>query len=217
MKKNFFKNCFAILLLFVCASSYAQGNEIDLSETDIKDIQKQAALKVWQFGEYIATIADTRNSRSARIKDCRRTLNLFIEKGEGYWEEGEWKNGVFIEVTSVTRKTNYPKMLKTYLFGLANLNYPRVYIETTNVNMIEVGALRHIAGNKYECTAYFEQAFTATTEDGKYKYGDITRKSVKCYVFVETVEVIKPGDSPLEFTIKLGDVKALETKPLRRK
>ncbi len=216
MKTNLIKNSFAIILLFVCASLYAQDNVINLSETDIKDIQKQAALKVWQFGEYIATIADTRNSRSDRLRDCRKALNLFIEKGEGYWEEGKWKDGVRIEVTSLTRKTNYPKELRIYLRGLANIRYPRVYIETTNVNMIEVGPLRHIAGNKYECTAFFEQAFTATTEDGKYIYGDITRKSVKCFVFVENVEVIKPTDSPYEYTVKLGDVKALETKSLRR-
>ena len=216
-----FKCILALLSIILLAnlSVSAQNGTIsqEISEADQKVIRERAAEKVWQFGEFISFIADTRNDLKTRLYHCKNALNLFIEKGEGYYEEGIWRKGVRIEVSSVTSGKKYPKELKLYLNGLANLKYPRVYVRTTDVNMIKTTKLKHVGGNKYECTAFFAQEFIATTEDGKMIYGDVTYKSVKCYVFREEIEVIKPGQSPYEYIVYLGDVKALETKTVKAK
>ena len=214
------KNIFALLSMIILVTPPVFAQETinqEISEADQKVIRERAAEKVWQFGEFIGFIADTRNNRKTRLYHCKNALNLFIEKGEWYYEEGIKRNGVRIEVSSVTSGKTYPKYLKLYLNGLANLKYPRVYIRTTDVNMIKTTKLKRVEGekNKFECTAFFAQEFIATTEDGKMIYGDVTYKSVKCYVFREEIEVIKPGQSPYEYIVLLGDVKALETRPIK--
>lgn len=209
-----------IVFLFIAHSFavglFAQNNPIGITDADLKDIQKQASLKIWQFGEYLGYLADSQNKSTDKLKNKRKTLNLFIHKGEGYPDNnGKWHDGVKMEVSNVKSGTTYPKLLKKYLERLINQNYPKVYFETTDVAMIEVGPLRHIGGNEYECTGYFEQTFRADSKEGKLIYGDITRKSVTVHVFKEQVEVVRPGQSSYQFIIFLGDVGVSETKLIK--
>lgn len=198
--KGVMKCLVAIVTLFlVSINASAQTRE--------DQIRLRAAQRVGQMCDYISLMANPKEDLDARRYYKTAALNLFIERGEQYEEDGRYKKGVLMEVTSVNRKPAYPKLIKTYFEGLMQLKYDVVQISTTEIAEMEVSKLRQIGDNKYVCTCYFEQAFCGY-RDGKPIYKDITRKRVKCYVMVEQTE---DGE---ELIILLGDVTALDTRKL---
>lgn len=168
-------------------------------------LRLRAAQKVKQMCDYIEFMANPKNGLSTRKYYCNKALNLFINKGDEYEENGVTKEGVLMEVTSVNRKRTFPKLIKTYFNGLMMLNYDAVQISTTEVSEMRVSRLREVENNLYVCTCYFEQAF-AGYRDGRPIYKDITRKRVKCYVRKEQTE------DGTEYIVMLGDVTAIDTK-----
>ncbi len=203
MKQNVMKILTTFALTVMALSAFGQSTE-DM-------IRRRAAEKVGQLGDYIKFIADPQNGQKKRDYYRLAALNLFISKGEHYYEIDEddnriYKKGVMMEVTSVNRNETTSNPVRDYLKNLMDLKfYTRVDISTTEVSEIEVTKLRRIADNQYVCTCYFEQAFCGY-RDGKAIYKDITRKRVDCYVIVEGTE------EGLEYIIMLGDVTALETR-----
>jgi len=187
------------LLLFIGAMAYAQ-NDAGISEL----MKQRAQQKVAQMNDNISFMADKSKSLDTRNYYKRRALNLFIEKGEPYEEEGICNTGVKMETTSIYRKKPSRRLMKDYFTGLVNLRYSKVDIQSTKVHEIEVSDLQKIDDNKYVCTAYFEQIFVGY-RDGRPVYKDRTRKKVKIYILAE--ETIDGQ----EFIVLLGDVTALET------
>ncbi len=187
------------LLMVFGISAYAQ------TDRGITELMKQRAQqKVAQMNDNISFMADKSKSLDTRNYYKKRALNLFIEKGEPFEEEGIHNTGVKMETTSIYRKKPSRRLMKDYFTGLVNLRYSKVDIQSTKVHEIEVSDLQKIDDNKYVCTAYFEQVFVGY-RDGVPVYKDRTRKKVKVYILAE--ETIDGQ----EFIVLLGDVTALET------
>lgn len=193
------KHFIFLMLLFIGASAFAQ------SDAGISELMKQRAQqKVAQMNDNISFMADKSKDLNTRNYYRGKALNLFIEKGEPFEEEGALNEGVKMETTSAYRPRPTRRLMKKYFTGLVNLNYSKVEIKTTKVHEIEIGELQKIDDNKYVCTAYFEQVFVGY-RDGRAIYKDRTRKKVKVYIITE--ETIDRQ----EFMVLLGDVTALET------
>lgn len=193
------KYIFSMLLLMIGATVFAQ------SDAGISELMKQRAQqKVAQMNDNISFMADKSKSLDTRNYYKGRALNLFIEKGEPFEEEGIRNTGVKMETTSIYRKKPSRRLMKDYFTGLVNMRYSKVDIQSTKVHEIEVSDLQKIDDNKYVCTAYFEQIFVGY-RDGRPVYKDRTRKKVKVYILAE--ETIDGQ----EFIVLLGDVTALET------
>lgn len=193
------KYIFSMLLLMIGATAFAQ-NDAGVSEL----MKQRAQQKVAQMNDNISFMADKSKSLDTRNYYKGRALNLFIEKGEPFEEEGIHNTGVKMETTSIYRKKPSRRLMKDYFTGLVNLRYSKVDIQSTKVHEIEVSELQKIDDNKFVCTAYFEQIFVGY-RDGRPVYKDRTRKKVKIYILAE--ETIDGQ----EFIVLLGDVTALET------
>jgi hypothetical protein len=193
------KYIFSLLLLLIGANVYAQ------SDAGITELMKQRAQqKVAQMNDNISFMADKSKSKDTRYYYRGKALNLFIEKGEPFEEEGIHNTGVKMETTSLYSKNPTRRLMKDYFTGLIELRYSKVSIQSTKVNEIQISDLQKVDDNKYVCTAYYEQVFVGY-RDGKPIYKDRTRKKVKVYILSE--ETID-GE---EFIVLLGDVTALET------
>ena len=184
------------------------------------DIKKQVVSKVGYLNSLISLIADKNQSMENRKYYRQEALKLFINNGEGYNEYLTQKDGtdsiavrpgVMMEVTSVGRSTVKRYIFKEYLNNLANLKYDKVYIETTEATKIKVSNLHKIKNNLYTCTCFFKQAFIGYDKEGRVAYSDITTKRVECQVEVDYI----PGESQPEYVIRLGDIKAIDTKPYK--
>lgn len=198
MKHTLFRLLWITAIILTAVSASAQQNKQDM-------LRRRAAEKVGQMCDYIEFMANPQNKFKARNYYRTMALNLFINKGEAYEEDGRKKEGVLMEVTSVNSKTSKHRLIKGYFTGLINLKYEKVTISTTEVSDIEIGKLQRIEEDKYVCTCYFEQVFCGYRE-GRPVYRDVTRKKVKCYVFKEQTE---DGE---EYVVMLGDVTAMDTR-----
>lgn len=207
--KNYLKGILSVMLL-ACFSLAGSAQDIE------KEMADRAAQKVALFGEYIKDIA-RKHDESGKVVElqerlyyCGKALNLFIGKGDSYYENGIERAGVTMETTSVNRSSKSRRLLKNYLNGLANLRYSEVSIETTDVANIKVSNLQQIGENTFVCTCSIYQTFVGY-RDGRPVYKDITRKNIKCYIIRE--EIVKDGgDRGYEFIVLLGDVTASETR-----
>ena len=193
----------AIIALLTVSASFAQS---DIQEV----LKRRAAEKVGQLCDYIEFLANPQNEYKTRNYYKTKALNLFINKGEEYEEDGIYRKGVIMEVTSVFRKKPSQRLIKEYFTGLMNMRYSKVAIESTEISNIEVSRLQQIDDDTFVCTCYFEQAFCGY-RDGIPVYKDITRKKVKCYVVKEVI-IDDQGGEQHEFMVMLGDVTALETR-----
>ena len=184
---------------------------ISYAQSDVQEVLKRnVAEKEGQLYDYIEFLANPQNEYKTRNYYKTKALNLFINKGEEYEEDGIYKKGVLMEVTSIWRKKPSQRLMKDYFTGLMNMRYSKVVIESTEVSNIEVSRLQQIDDDTYVCTCYFEQAFCGY-RDGIPVYKDITRKNVKCYVVKEDI-LDDQGGEQHEYMVMLGDVTALETR-----
>lgn len=194
-----------VMFLFLGAST-----AFAYTEQELKDIMEQRIQqKVAQMNDNISYMADKSKKLETRNFYREMALNLFIEKGEPFTDiDGIQNTGVKMETTSVYRKKPTRRLMKEYFTGLINLRYSKVDVQSTEAHNIKVGNLEKIDDNgNYVATAYFEQIFVAY-RDGRIVYKDKTRKMVKVYVFAdETIDGV-------EFIVRLGDVVAIETKPM---
>lgn len=196
---NSVKYMLSLLFILIGAHVFAQ------SDAGITELMKERAQqKVAQMNDNISFMADKTKSLDTRNYYRGKALNLFIEKGEPFEDEGIHNTGVKMETTSIYRKKPTRRLMKDYFTGLVNLRYSRVDIQSTKINEIQISDLQKVDDNKYVCTAYYEQIFVGY-RDGKPIYKDRTRKKVKVYILSE--ETIDGQ----EFIVLLGDVTALET------
>lgn len=194
----YLKNMLSTIFLFLGVYALAQDN----ADNGLL-IRQHAQQKVAQLSDYISFMADKSKDLETRNHYKKRALDLFIQKGEPFEEEGIHNTGVIMETTSVYRKKPSRRPIKSYLTGLVNLRYSKVDIQSTKVHEIEISDLQKVDDNKYVCTAYFEQTFVGY-RDGTPLYKDRTRKKVKVYILAE--EIID-GE---KFIVLLGDVTAIE-------
>lgn len=199
--KTISKVFLAAIMLMACTTVQAQ---ISVDEM----LKRRCAEKVKQMCDYIEHMANPKQKENNRRYYRKVALNLFIGQGNSYEEEGRIREGVTMEVTSLSNKTPRSFLMKTYFSNLINrLNYSKVSMQTTDVSAMKVSELQPISEDTYVCTVYFEQSFCGY-RDGRPVYKEITRKRVKCYVKVEQTE---DGE---EYIVLLGDVTATDTQPL---
>ena len=200
-----------IILFLYSGIIYAQKT---VAEQKMQDRAKQ---KVGLFCEYITTIADKQETLQDRLHFCDKALSLFIGRGDSYEDNGVFRKGVMMQVSSATRKnadgSTYVnnRLMKSYLNGLANLRYSKVVIRHTDIAMFKVSNLKPhpTEENMFTCTVDLEQYFEGYNGDGLLYY-DKTVKRITCYVIRE--EVDKPdGGTDYEYQVLLGDVQSLET------
>lgn len=186
-----------------CIVSSANAQTVDQEEM----IKRRAAEKVAQMNDYISFMASKKKSTENRKYYKTKALNLFMGKGYSYEEEGVEKEGVTMETTSTNRKSVNLSLMRDYYDRVIRLRYSDVKITSTEIADIKVSNLQQIDENLYVCTCQYNQAFVGY-RDGKPVYKDITTKRIKCYVYAEDTE------DGFEYVILLGDVTALETKPM---
>lgn len=194
---------FIIFLAMFCIVSSANAQTVDQEEM----IKRRAAEKVAQMNDYISFMASKKKSTENRKYYKTKALNLFMGKGYSYEEEGVEKEGVTMETTSTNRKSVNLSLMRDYYDRVIRLRYSDVKITSTEIADIKVSNLQQIDENLYVCTCQYDQAFVGY-RDGKPVYKDITTKRIKCYVYAEDTE------DGFEYVILLGDVTALETKPM---
>jgi len=170
-------------------------------------IRRKAAEKVGQMNAYISFMASKKKELDDRAYYRTKALNLFIEKGNEYVENGVNKEGVMMEVTSKRRTTPSHPLMRDYFTNLVYRMkaYTDVKITATEIADIKVSNLRQIDADLWECTCEYDQAFVGL-RDGRPIYKDITTKRIKCYVIGEDTE------DGYEFIILLGDTYAIDTK-----
>ena len=224
MKKTLIRILWVMAIAMIAIPTYSQSN---MSKEKMDMLRRRAAEKVGNLGEFIRLTAykDPKLTTEKQMKNKRyyRTaaLNLLIFQGEEYDETAVeilsdgttkettiHKEGVMMEVSSLSSDTTARKTVKEYLDGLLNLSYAQVDIKTTEVANIEVSKLQKYRDDMYVCTCYFEQEFRGYNKDGIPQYKDITKKRVKCYIKVEETE---DGE---EYVIMLGDISVVETRRL---
>lgn len=197
---NFFKKRTTMLLLVLLMAT-----QVFAQRATSEQIMRRAAEKVSQMNDYISFMANKKKNIGTRQYYKNKALNLFVGRGEAYEENGVKKEGVMMEITSIKRNSKSRRLMKDYFQSLINLKYQNVSITSTDVADIKVSQLQRIDDNLYVCTVYFEQAFVGYM-DGRPAYKDITRKHVKCYIYVEETE------EGIEYMVLLGDVTADETR-----
>lgn len=202
MKKNMNKAVVLIALLFVAINTNAQ------TEEDYNMIIQRAKEKVKQLNDYISYMADPQKTLKTKSYYKKQALQLFIHDGEAYTEIIEYQNGnkekiqregVTMEVASLSNRKPRTRLMKTYFDGLMNMKYTSVSIQSTDIADMRVSKLQPYGNGQYICSVYFDQAFIGKRREGG-SYKDITRKWVVCYVQID--ETI---DGP-EYMIRLGDV-----------
>lgn len=187
-----------------CIASSVTAQTVDQEEM----IKRRAAEKVAQMNDYISFMASKKKSTENRKYYKKKALNLFMGKGFSYKEDGVEKDGVMMETSSLNRSSVNHKLMREYFDNLISLKYTEVKITSTEIANIKVSNLQQIDENLYVCTCQYDQAFVGYRDD-RPVYKDITTKRIKCYVYAEDTEDGK------EYVILLGDVTALETKPMK--
>lgn len=203
-----------ILFIFV-AFLFAGASNAQKNGSYEEMLKQRVARKVAQMNDYIEFIANPQRSKAERLDFRKRALNLFVGRGNSYTENGEVKNGVVMQITSIYRKNPTKRLMRDYFTGLINMRYSNVKIESTDFTDMKVSELKKVSEGEYVCTCVFSQAFCGFDAEGKPKYKDITKKRVTCHVLVqETTAVSKSGtlETNIEYIVLLGDVEALETK-----
>ena len=195
------------IFLFIVAALLFASPAIAQTTQEEDQIRRRAAEKVKQMNDYISDMASKDNSVKVREYYKTKALNLFIGKGNSYYENGVKKNGVMMETTSVNTRRTSKTLMRNYFDHLINLRYSDVKITSTEVADIKVSRLKKIDDNLFECTCEYVQNFVGT-RDGKVVYADKTTKTIKCYVEKEYTE------DGYEYIILLGDVKATDTQRL---
>jgi len=166
-----------------------------------------AMQKVAQMNDNISFMADKSKYVDTRKYYRQRALNLFIEKGEPFEEDGIHNSGVKIEISSIHRKKLVRRLMKDYLTGLINLRYSKVDVVSTDIYGISMSELQKIDDNEYVCTACYVQKFVGY-RDNTPMFSDKTHRKIKIYIHAE--ETIDDEEFNPSCLVYLGDVTASE-------
>lgn len=197
-----------MLLLTVFGSALKVNAQIFTNAQE--DMARQRAAEVVaQMNDYVSFMA--RKDYSVNIRNRYRTqaLNLYVGKGYSYELNGENRDGVIMEVSSVTKNTIKKQLIRNYFTNLINLRYKDVKITNTEVAEMKLSNLKKVDDNMYVCTCQFVMVFEGRT-DRNFVYKDKTTKRIKCFVRVDEV-VDEDGEKSLEFMVRLGDTQCIST------
>lgn len=190
-----------VLMLFVCTAN-AQRSADEM-------LKLRCAQKVKQMCDDIAYMANPQNKLNNRKYYRTSALKMFIGKGYEYEENGRTRDGVYMEVTSLNKKSNgkpsHPLIRNYFTNLIERLKYEKVVVQTTDVASMKISELQQIDDDTYVCTVYFVQVFRGYGRDNTPTYQDKTSKHIKCYVKVEETE------DGREYIVLLGDVTATDT------
>lgn len=198
-----------IMLLLTVFGSALKVNAQIFTNAQEDMARQRAAEVVAQMNDYVSFMA--RKDYSVNIRNRYRTqaLNLYVGKGYSYELNGENRDGVIMEVSSVTKNTIKKQLIRNYFTNLINLRYKDVKITNTEVAEMKLSNLKKVDDNMYVCTCQFVMVFEGRT-DRNFVYKDKTTKRIKCFVRVDEV-VDEDGEKSLEFMVRLGDTQCIST------
>lgn len=198
-----------IMLLLTVFGSALKVNAQIFTNAQEDMARQRAAEVVAQMNDYVSFMA--RKDYSVNIRNRYRTqaLNLYVGKGYSYELNGENRDGVIMEVSSVTKNTIKKQLIRNYFTNLINLRYKDVKITNTEVAEMKLSNLKKVYDNMYVCTCQFVMVFEGRT-DRNFVYKDKTTKRIKCFVRVDEV-VDEDGEKSLEFMVRLGDTQCIST------
>lgn len=201
-----------IMLLLTVFGSALKVNAQIFTNAQEDMARQRAAEVVAQMNDYVSFMA--RKDYSVNIRNRYRTqaLNLYVGKGHSYELNGENRDGVIMEVSSVTKNTIKKQLIRNYFTNLINLRYKDVKITNTEVAEMKLSNLKKVDDNMYVCTCQFVMVFEGRT-DRNFVYKDKTTKRIKCFVRVDEV-VDEDGEKSLEFMVRLGDTQCISTERL---
>ena len=201
-----------IMLLLTVFGSALKVNAQIFTNAQEDMARQRAAEVVAQMNDYVSFMA--RKDYSVNIRNRYRTqaLNLYVGKGYSYELNGENRDGVIMEVSSVTKNTIKKQLIRNYFTNLINLRYKDVKITNTEVAEMKLSNLKKVDDNMYVCTCQFVMVFEGRT-DRNFVYKDKTTKRIKCFVRVDEV-VDEDGEKSLEFMVRLGDTQCISTERL---
>lgn len=204
---------FIISLILLNIPSFSQAQAPSLNEETRQALQNRVKAKVEDFTGLLGDIVNQKLSQKVRLECVNAAKALFIGNCEPYQleENGVMVNhrAVYMQTSSINSSKKSNQLMSRYLMRQYEMGKAyRVEIEA--IDAIRVDNIYKV-GDHYECMAYWGQKYMRLLPDGRYVYGDFTKKGVRCYI--TAVEV--PGSETI-FEISLGDVYALETTSLRR-
>lgn len=210
------KTLFTIVAMMLCVGQ-VYGQTSDLTQEDMRELLRQAQLKVDQFNNYVAFIAKKekyknaqRQTENERTKDAyiKSALKLFIGGGKDYYDEyGNWHPAPIMQVSKISRNGNVDvidRAVSDYLVRLKNLSY--TYVKVTAGDAYFCSEARQIGENKYVATLSFRQFFIGKKGELTVTR-DQTDKTVTVYIEKKNV------DGRSVWTVLLGDIKVEATQP----
>lgn len=178
---------------------------------------------------------DMQAFRKNKASLAKEMKHMFYNDGEDWmeWDTIEWyvngrlekrldsalfRERPMIEISSASRDGRVKKnrsAVVNYIDGVCDIstgnkksNYSQVYV--TSSDAVYCKDVRKVDDDKYEVTLSFIQEFKGVNGREHLMYGDLTKKTIKAYIFpiVMYDEVV--------WKIALGDIKAEETKRVWR-
>lgn len=209
------------LLIFLMMISSLLGQHIILAQVNYnpdEQAKQYAARRVYDLNKHISYMADRGNSYASRDFHREVALTLFINDGKPYELYGiQRDSGAVMQLSSTNTKNIRTKSVREYLGHLiAQTTRIRTDITSSEVADMKISDLKHIYGDMYECTVQYVQTYVAHGDRYHRVYypGDITTKSIKCYVEKTWDIDTDTGQKQYKYLILLGDTKCDTTEPL---
>ena len=197
-----------IILVAVCmvVSTFTlttQAQTHNLSAEELADFKKEVGRKIDDFQNCLSILGSKGEPKEVKQIYKKTTVELFINEGKEYKDSnGNEHRGVHMQVSSLTRPTrNLP--ISIYLDHLIGLPYAKV--EITQAETFNLGELKKV-GDHYETVATIFQKFCGWDADGRKKYCDTTKKTIRIYLLKEV------DFYGIKWIIRFGDVDVMETK-----
>lgn len=193
-----------VLTLLVAAPAAAQDNGITAQKEKI--LKKRAKEKVGQFCDYVAFIASKDKKYKTRLWYVDQAYKLFVNNAKAIYDADNPKlkirDATIMQVTSLRSKRPRNVYLRTYLPRLANLQYPKVIVTSSDVSEMRLSEMQKIGDGIYTCTVYFYQYFIGLNGDQQILYKDRTEKRVQVFIVEDKTE------DGTEYIVRLGDIYA---------
>jgi hypothetical protein len=179
-----------LLCCFWLLTTQAQSQEVDTEEFRVR-----ATEMIKQLQNNLSLLGSKEQPQNVKQFYIGETMKFFINQGQG----------VSMEVSSVRNgiQTVRSLSMEQYLRNLTRLTYAKVKIEFGET--FYISNLYPVGNNKYEATASVTQKFCGYAADGRAKYCDTTKKTIR-------IHLERISDAYGErWAVLLGDISVAQT------
>ncbi len=202
---NFKTKHIFISFLLISSINFSHAQTHDLSDSEIQDFKERTGHMIDRFQKNLSIIGSKKKTFNTKKMFKKQTLKMVLGNGEPYEDSyGNYQPEVHMQVSSVRNgiQTKRNIALKKYLDRLMRISYARV-----DITQAETFRLSNIykVGDHYEAVATIFQKFCGYGNDGRKRYCDVTRKTIKIYVIPEH------DMYGTHWTVKFGNIDVAET------